>query len=516
MKYTKQIRFICLLMLCSMLISIFQPAAADIKAERLLKRMGNLTPIQGTNLLIAQESKKNKWGLYDTDANIIIPLEYEGITYLAYNFLNVSSLPEEEFNPRASIPLNKINCHALMTLDGSILTEYVYGTFIAYSPQWFVGWVLGNGTSTDYDFALDNKHFCRIRRCDIYYCGEEEAAEFSGAAAYDAFAEAEGESEAGQAVGSNEVPEPSEAAPVNSAGCRLVLSLTRDEFKDAAAHGDYLFVQSREGAITVYNKNAEIIDIGAKNLKSSMFGIKNWMIVDLATGEMVMDGCTAVKEVQTENGLLLLATRIDFQGNKLNSLITTKGEVIIPMWDAVISSVSRDYAIITSNANGKKGLYSRVEKRMILPCAYDDIIENKNGIDRYNCHGYVCVMKDEQYYCYEVETGKLLPVVELKLGKDVKLDRYGATFFATSKVSKTTTTQLVSPDGKVKSLYCTISKTRGSGYLLIAKFAGGTTVINWYGNNYLLQYYSKIIMTDDDRFILKTKNSGYELYRVPK
>ena len=30
------------------------------------------------------------------------------------------------------------------------------------------------------------------------------------------------------------------------------------------------------------------------------------------------------------------------------------------------------------------------------------------------------------------------------------------------------------------------------------------------------QYYSNIIITDDDRIILNTANSGYELYRIPE
>ena len=77
MKYKKQIQFVCLLLLCVMLFGIFQPAMADVKAERILKKMEYLAQIPGTHLLIAQESKNLKWGVYDTDANIVIPLEHE-------------------------------------------------------------------------------------------------------------------------------------------------------------------------------------------------------------------------------------------------------------------------------------------------------------------------------------------------------------------------------------------------------------------------------------------------------
>ena len=86
----------------------------------------------------------------------------------------------------------------------------------------------------------------------------------------------------------------------------------------------------------------------------------------------------------------------------------------------------------------------------------------------------------------------------------------------TKTVEKTTTTKYASPNGKVRSFYGTIGKSRGSGYLMIAKFTYGTSVINWYGNNYLPQFYSNIIITDDDNIIVKTKYSGYDLYRIPE
>ena len=480
MKYTKQIRFICLLMLCAMLTGILQPAMADVKAERILKRMENLIQIPGTHLLIAQESKQYKWGIYDTDANLIIPLEYEKISYLAYDCLTVASLPEpaEPYGDNKPIPLEEINSKALMTFDGTVHTEYAYGVFKAFSPRWIAAWVLEEGTLSDNDFTPDKKHYFRIARCDVFYRDPDAASE-SGEAAF-----------------------------------HQVLSLTRDEFKDAAAHGDYLSVQNRNNEVTMYNKTAGAVEGTFKSVKDSVYAIKNWMIINRETGEMIMDGCSAVSEIQTEDELLLLATRIDFQGNKQKSLITTKGEVVLPLWNVEISSVSMDYAIVTSNANGKKGLYSCREKRMLLPCAYDEIFENKNAIDRFNCHGYICAKKDDQFFCYEVATRKLLTLPELD--PDVKIDRYGATFFATQKNGKLTKTMLISPDGNVKSMNCSFKKTRGSGYLMVASFSLGGSVVNWYGNNYLPQYYSNITITDDDHFIIKTKKSGYELYRIPE
>ena len=470
MKNKKQIRIVCLLMLCAMLTGILQPAAADVKAERILKRMENLTQVPNTHLLLAQDRKTFLWGVYDTDANIIVPLEYKSISYLSYGYLSVSGGPKSE-EPAEESSLDDLNCNALMTLDGTLLTPYAYGTFKVYSPLWAAGWILEKGSAADNDYTPDKTNYYRIARCDLF------------------FRDADG-------------------------SLRQVASLSRDEFKNAKPHGEYLSVQNRQDGITVYDQNAQIVDIGAKSLSASVYAIKNWAVFNLATGEIVLDGCSKVTEVQTEDELLLIVTRIDLQGREMNSLITTQGEVIFPMWYATVSSVSMDYAIITSASNGKKGLYSCREKRMILPCMYDDILENKKAIDRFNSHGYILVMKDEAYYCYEVATRKLIPVPDFDM--EGNIDHYGLTFFMTKTVEKTTTTKYASPNGKVRSFYGTIGKSRGSGYLMIAKFTYGTSVINWYGNNYLPQFYSNIIITDDDNIIVKTKYSGYDLYRIPK
>ena len=168
MKLNKQIRLLCLLLICTVLTGISQPASAAVTAERILRRMGNLTQIPNKNLLIAQDSKTEKWGVYDTDANIVIPLAHENIQYVAYDVLSVSSLPEKNNSKRRKILLEEVNCHAVMTLDDKVLTDYSYGVIKAYSPQWIAGWVLEGGTTADHDFILDRTFYLKIRRCDIF------------------------------------------------------------------------------------------------------------------------------------------------------------------------------------------------------------------------------------------------------------------------------------------------------------------------------------------------------------
>ena len=56
MKLNKQIRILCLLLICTVLTGISQPASAAVTAERILRRMGNLTQIPNKNLPSAQES----------------------------------------------------------------------------------------------------------------------------------------------------------------------------------------------------------------------------------------------------------------------------------------------------------------------------------------------------------------------------------------------------------------------------------------------------------------------------
>ncbi|MBR3019298.1 MAG: WG repeat-containing protein [Clostridia bacterium] len=481
MNNKKQIRFVCLLLLCATLTGMLQPATADangtVKAVQVLRQMQEMTLITGTNLLLTQEPNKSKWGLYDTDGNIVIPLEHESLSYVAYNYLNVGTYPNKTYNEHLPIPLDEVNTHALMAFDGTALTEYVYGTFQAFSPLWSVGWVLEQGTKQDYDFTPDKEHYLKIERCDVFY------------------------------------RENDDSAAGGKPTCRLVASLSRDEFQTAAAHGEYLSIQSRNNEITVYNSSGEQVDIGATNLKSSAYGIKNWSLIDLATGEMLLDGCSGVSEVQLPEETVLIAARTDFQGLKWNALLSTKGEFLIPMWNVTISSVSRDYAILTSNVNGKKGLYSRVEKSLLLPCVYDQIYENKNALDPFNAHGYICVVKDGKTCFYEMATKALLPAVEWE-NEEAELSRYGAAFYSTVKTGKITKTRFFSPDGIEGSKLCSVKKSRGSGFLLLGSFSGGYNVVTWFGKTLLPTNYSNISITDDDRLIIKTKKSGYELYKV--
>lgn len=524
MKNKKQIRLICLLMLCAMLTGIIQPAAADAsaptKVKRILSQMGSLAQIPETNFLLAQSSKNNKWGVYDTDANIVLPLEYEDVAYLSYGFFSVGSMPKKEYEEKDAVPPEDLNTHALMTLDGTILCDYLYGAFKALSPNWVAAWVLEEGTKADNDYKYDKTHFFRIQRCDIFYydaaapaiASEEPAAE-APAAVEDEGSIASADEEAIPVPEEETSPETEEESlPAEEAKpAHMVLSLTRDEYKDAVAHEQFLSIQNRENAITMYNSLGEALEFQPKNLKSGIYGIKNWMLVNLITGEMLMDGCSEVSEAQVSDGLFLIATRTDFQGIKWNSLITTKGEVIMPMWNVAVSNVSREYAVLTSNTTGKKGLFSCLEKRLILPIAFDEIFEDKNATDRYISNGCAYVSKDEEKYLYNIDTKELLPIVET----ETELQRCGATFYTTVKSNKLTTTQLYAPDGSTKSLYCSIEKSSGTGYILCANFSGSYTVINWYGKDLLPQKYSKkITVTSDDRFIIQTKKSGYELYKL--
>ena len=482
MKRIRRIRIVSLLLLCAALAGMLQPATAEsdvkLKTVPLLKNIYGVVPVNGTNLLITQVEEKSKWGLHDTDGNVLIPAEYESLSYLAYNYLNADAYPNTTYNKHMPIPQEQLNSHALVSIDGKVLTKYAYGNLVAFSSLWCAGWVLEQSTEEDYDYTPDKEHFLKIERCDIFYRVDTQSGK-SG--------------------------EPY---------LRLIASLSRDEYQGALAHGDYLSVQDRKNAITVYDQFGKQADIGATTLQSSPYGIKNWALLNLATGEMLMDGCSSVKEVQLTDETVLIAARTDFQGLKWNALLSTKGEVIIPMWNVTISNVYKDYAIMTSNVNGKKGLYSRVEKQLILPCVYDKIYDNSTALDPFDCNGYICVVKDEENYLYETASKKLLPAAKLAEDDEAVLSRYGATFYSTVTKGKVTTTRFFSPDGVETLKYCSIKKSRGSGYLLVANFSGSYNAVNWYGKSMIPYDYSDVSLTDDDRIIVKKKVSGYDVYKV--
>ena len=343
-----------------------------------------------------------------------------------------------------------------------------------FSTYWACGWVLEEGTEEDCDYEA-NAVYYRIQRCDLFYVGDHALLGKKG----------------------------SESIPSG-------YSLTRDEFRDARGHGKYLSVQDRQDQITVYDSAFHRLDIEIKKLDEPMYTIRNKAVMPRCGTEIVVDGCSAVQEVSTDAGLLLKVTRLDYSGKKWYTVFSLDGKQLMPLISQEISTVTPDYAVLKENK--KNGLYSIRENRLLAECAFDKIITNKNTLDPYLLHGYLCVEKEGTSYYLHVDDGELIPVPSL--GKKWKKTGVASYLYDSANYRY----RILAPDQTESDIHnakIVKDQLRGSGYLLaFTSEIYGHMIANWYGKILIKFNFYSMIITDDDKIIAPTGNNGYKLLEI--
>ena len=475
MKHEWKRRLLCLL-LCFLVAGPMGAARAEGTPvyQDLLTQMGPLVPVAQTHYLLAQEVKSQKWGVYNTDGEQLIPYDYAALSYLSYQCFEAERYTAAEIKRNGILPIEALNSHALVTADGTQISDFRYGAFKIFSPSWACGLVLKESDAENSDYQIGNISY-QITRCDIFYLGDHALPQHSG-----------------------------------TEKAYLAASFTRNQFKDAAAHGPYLYIQDRQDAITAYNSAFEPLELEIKSLKESMYAIKNWAIVDRHTGEILMDGFSKVEEALTEDGTLLKAVRLDYSGNEWAGIYTLYGQELMPLSRSGISTVTNGYAVLTFNK--KAGLYSLWEKRQLLPCKYDKIITSTTTVDPYLLHGYLCAETNGARFYIDAATGTEYPADNAMKNRT----KLGNTYF--SNVKRDSVTLLYAPDGTEATLHDgyieNLKKLRGSGYLLSADSVYKHLLVTWKGEVLLKFYNNPFIITDDDSVIIETVGGGYRLGKV--
>ncbi len=477
MKNRKQRQIISLLLLFVLSAAIPLQAQAEEKwvIQELLTDIGMLIPVQQTPYLLAMDRVSRKWGVFNTDGEELIPYAYSSVSYLSFNCFDAQVMIPAERKPSAPPPLEEINSHALVTVDGTRISDFLYGTVQALSAYWGCGWVLEESTEEDFDCQIESR-FYRILRCDLFYLGDH------------ALPGASGEEDVSPAF-----------------------SLTRDEFKDAAGHGKYLYVRDRQDRIKAYDSGFSQMDIEVRRMDEPMYVIKNWAVMPRGTNEILLDGFSEVKEISTGAGLLLKVTRLDYSGVKWYSVFTLDGEQLMPLMTEDISKITGDYALLT--ANKKEGLYSFRERSLLLPCAFDKVIECKTALDPYLQHGYLCAEKNGTRYYLHLPTGKMYEAAKL----DSRWKQYGFIYAINDNANSRYI--LHAPD-QVQS-YVDDSKftkgqeIRGSGYFMpFTSEVYGNMLVSWHGDRLLQFRYQPVTVTDDDRVITQSTGNRYKLLKI--
>ena len=473
MKYRKQRQIISLLLLVLMLTATsFQAIAeGEVTVRELLTDLDALVYIEQTPYLLAKERKGTLWGVYSTDGEERIPYAYASLSYLSHNCFNASDiLPKNSKN----VMLNEINSHALVTADGTQVSDFLYGSLQVFSPYWACGWILEYGSEEDFDCQISDTYY-RIGRCDLFYLGDHALLGKTG-----------------------------------TENLSSSLSLTRDEFKDAAGHGKYLYVQDRQDQIKVYDSGFHQLDIETAKLSDPIYIIKNWAVKRRGSDEIVIDGFSAVQEMPTEAGLRLKVSRLDYSGKKWNSVYTVEGEQLMPWIEEEISSVTSDYALLS--ANKKQGIYSFRENRLLASCMFDKVIANTTTLDPYLLHGYLCVENSGTRYYLRVSDGEMFEAASL----DKKWKKIGDVYVLRDGANSRY--KVISPDQKeniVNDARILKGNDRGSGYLLsFTSEVYQNMVVDWYGNMLIRFYSNPMTITDDDKVIVQTKSNTYKLFEI--
>ncbi len=446
---------ICIL---AALLIVEMPLSAigdTVTTKVLLDNCGEIRPVSQTRYLMIQSAAGDLWGLFDTDGQQLTDYVLHSPAYVANGCFS-DVLPGE----------NGVNSKALVVPHAGVISEYQYGVIRVYNRNWAAGWILSAATEEEHDYAVGKTDFYNIEWCDIF----------------------------------------------NLAGTpRQVASLTRNAFAAAAAHEDYLSIIDREGRVTVYDGDFELTAVKASAVTDPVYGAVDYALIDKAMGRVIMDGCSAAKELPTAEGMYILVVRVDFKGVKWYGICGLDGEMLLDLnTDLSVKSVTDDYALLARG--DRMGLYSLKERRWIVPCEYDSILTSKQTVDPYIFYGYACGVLGNTRDYYDVTTGVIVSSVEVDAASMKFIG--GTCYTRPSRV----TYQWSPVMGKTWSVRdMRLMTTRGDGRLIIMRNLNDSSFLVYTMDGVSVFSYTILrqpVVTDDGKLILNYVKTGYRLVEV--
>lgn len=427
--------------------SISSVSAEGLQFDVKYQYMPSIKPIQGTNLVIMESKKDNTLGVFTSEGEEVIPYGLSAVNALTNGFMTIAK------------DKDAVNGLAIYKVDGTKVSDFSYGSVTVYDARWVAGIVLAEAAGGEKDLTV-NKVDYLIGQCDLYFVSEE--------------------------------------------GVSLVASLDRTQFSSAKQHGDYISIQNREGVTTAYDKNFQPVAMELKDVKASYYQVENFQIISNVSNEVIANGYTDVAESDLPNRMVLLAGATDMDGIKRQAILDTEGKELMPAEYTVVTM--GDPYVVVANTEGQRGLYSLAEQRLVVPCAYSNIVASTTSVDQYINKGYVCVEKDGMRGFVDVSTGEATctPAYNSRIAK-----AYGCSIVFDGEQGYV----LIAADGTRTELYdCEeVAATRGDGYLLVAKKNGFYGVIDWHGNELLPFIHKTVItLTDDSKAMIRT-STGLEL-----
>ena len=277
-------------------------------------------------------------GLFDIEGGQVIPCEYEALS--GYGVTGYYVAQREE----------GLNVRGALDAAGNEVIPFQYGDIRFLSERWALGVTLEETSirPCDYEDYIDGKDY--------------------NAVSYDVY-----DLEGGGLVG------------FFSYQCAVI-----------CAHGDYLYVQGRDGDTTIYDETLRAVRGGLADPYAS-FATLDGGVVDLSTGETLLSGFLFGAEL---GGGLLSVT----DGEALG-ICDTSGRMLTDcVYDRVFAADAN--GDVRVERDGQFGLVDSAGSE-VVPCGYDAIERLSFGGEYvYRVRGYACVEKDGAYN-YVLPDGQL-------------------------------------------------------------------------------------------------------------
>lgn len=236
----------------------------------------------------------------------------------------------------------------LLDSQGKLILPMEYGDFELLSDRWIAGVRLTESTDSeenpDYRSMFGGKSYM-IDTVDLYYAGEKKG------------------------------------------------TVSRKEWKNAKAFGDYLAIQDRDGKETFYNKDFAVSGAESKYAYEYNDDYSTKTVTHLGSGQAAFTaGCTlTAEEVQQSVWVNGDKELLDLQGNVIASLKIYK-----------YTNVDAESNLIKlESEEGKKGLADSTGKE-IVPCLYDSFSYALKGAMK---AGYLYAEKDGKCGFVNLSTG---------------------------------------------------------------------------------------------------------------
>ena len=113
----RQIIFLLLLVLLPSIAFFPVHAEGEIEVRELLSGIGQLVPVRQTPYLLAQEWEGSKWGVFNTDGELLVPYSYASLSYLSCNCFDAMESIPPKHNAANPAPLEEINSHASLPME---------------------------------------------------------------------------------------------------------------------------------------------------------------------------------------------------------------------------------------------------------------------------------------------------------------------------------------------------------------------------------------------------------------